>query len=69
MAKVVESCLKEEVKVCLQEELRHYLLEIEEMNKHFKRIEDDIKRIEMMSLRMQEEQRVRDGHINRETVV
>ena len=69
MAKVVESCLKEEVKVCLQEELRHYLLEIEEMNKHFKRIEDNIKRIEMMSLRMQEERRVCDGHINRETVV
>ena len=57
------------MKVCLQEELQHYLLEIEEMNKHFKRIEDNIKRIEMMSLRMQEEQRVCDGHTNRETVV
>ena len=69
MAKVVESCLKEEVKVCLQEELRRYLLEIEEMNKHFKWIEDNMERIEMMNLRMQEEQRVCDCHINRETVV
>ena len=69
----MESCLKEEVKVYLQEELQHYLLEIEEMNKHFKRIENNIKRIEMMSLRMykMEEQRVCtcDGRINRETVV
>ena len=69
--KVSESCLKEEVKVCLRQELQQYLIGIEEMNSHFKQIlEDNVKKMEeMISLRMSQDEgtRVTNSHVDRET--